>query len=238
MPEPPPPARFATACFTPGGVARGAVLAWPLLLSTGAGGLAMGAACRQAGMSLPLATLFSAGVYSGTAQALALQLWSAVPPLLAILLAAGAVNLRYLVMGARLATLYPGLPWRRMLPGLAIYGDATWLIAAGEAERGRPDAGILFGASAVTVVGWVGGTIIGFGAAFSLAGAWAAAAAFIPLGFIVAYIPDQWRGRGTALPWAASAAVALLALPFLAAHWAMLAGGAAGTAVAVLRDDG
>ncbi len=36
--------------FTPAATLRGASLAWPFLLSSGATGLVMGAACRQAGI--------------------------------------------------------------------------------------------------------------------------------------------------------------------------------------------
>jgi predicted branched-subunit amino acid permease len=222
--------------FSMRGVQSGAILGLPLLLSTGAAGLVMGIACRQAGMSLPLAALFSAGVFSGTAQALAVQLWAATPPLFAILFAAGAVNVRYLVMGARLAAIYPDVPRRIMLPTMAIYGDGSWLIAASEVERGRRDAGVLLGASAVTILGWVGGTIAGFIAGVALAGPWAAAAAFVPLGFIVAYVPDQWRGRMTALPWAVAGTISIISLQFVAPQWAMLTGGFAGTMLAVALD--
>lgn len=222
--------------FTMRGVRSGAILGWPLLLSTGAAGLVMGIACRQAGMSLPLAALFSTGVFSGTAQALAVQLWAPTPPLFAILLAAGAVNVRYLVMGARLAATYPDVPRRIMLPTMAIYGDGSWLIAASEVERGRRDAGVLLGASAVTILGWVGGTIAGFIAGVALDGPWAAAAAFVPLGFIVAYVPDQWRGRATTLSWVVAGVVSVASLQIVAPHWAMLAGGLAGTVIAVALD--
>lgn len=224
--------------FTMRGVRSGAILGWPLLLSTGAAGLVMGIACRHAGMSLPLAALFSTSVFSGTAQALAVQLWEATPPLFAILLAAGAVNVRYLIMGARIAAIYPDVPRRIMLPTMAIYGDGSWLIAASEAERGRRDAGVLLGASAVTILGWVGGTIAGFIAGVALAGPWAAAATFVPLGFIVAYVPDQWRGRMTALPWAVAGAISIASLQVVAPQWAMLAGGFAGTVLALALDRG
>lgn len=222
--------------FTMHGVRSGAFLGWPLLLSTGASGLVMGIACKNVGMSLLLSALFSAGVFSGTAQGLAVQLWSSSPPMIPILLAAVAVNVRYLVMGARLAAIYPDVPRRIMLPIMAIYGDGSWLIAASEFERGRRDAGVLLGASAMTISGWVGGTIIGHIAGVALDGPVAAAAAFLPLGFIVAYVPGQWRGRMTALPWIIAGSLSAASLRIVAPHWAMLIGGLAGTICAAILD--
>lgn len=228
MPDKPP------IPFTLAATLRGAGFGWPFLLSSGATGLVMGVACRQAGMEAWLATLFSASVYSGTAQAVALQLWTAGAPPAGALLAALAVNARYLAMGAQLATLFPDVPRRRMLPTLFLLADGSWLLATSEAERGRRDLGLLLGASLPMAAGWVAGTAAGHMTALTLSGPLAVAAGFVPLGFVVAYLPAQWRGRPSLLGWTASALAALLLMQLVAAHWAMLLGGAAGIMVNLL----
>jgi predicted branched-subunit amino acid permease len=68
-------------------------------------------------------------------------------------------------------------------------------------------------------------------------GALATAAAFLPLAFIVALLPSQWRGWKSLPPWTISAAAAIGTAVTLGPHWAMLCGGAAGTLVSVLRGD-
>jgi predicted branched-subunit amino acid permease len=222
--------------FTLAGTLRGAALGWPFLLSSGATGLAMGVACRQVGMDAWLATFFSASVYSGTAQSVSVQLIGAGAPALVVLVAALAVNARYLAMGAQLAVMFPDVPRRRMLPALFLLGDGNWLIATAEAERGRRDAGLLLGAGLPMAAGWIAGTAAGHVAAVTFTGPIAAAAAFVPLGFVVAYLPAQWEGRPAAAGWAAGATAGLALTTVAAPHWAMLGGGIAGTAVSVAVD--
>jgi predicted branched-subunit amino acid permease len=66
----------------------------------------------------------------------------------------------------------------------------------------------------------------------------AVAAAFLPLAFVAALLPTQWRGRHSLLPWGVSAAVGIAVSGVLGQGWAMLVGGAAGTFVSALgRDD-
>lgn len=235
----PPATAAADAALTAEGVRLGLLLGWPLLAASVVGGLAMGAALRALGFGLPTAAATSALVYSGSAQAVVASLWAAPPPLAALLLAALAVNARYLVMGAALRARFPRVPQSRALPALFLLADANWALVEAEARRGRPDLGLLVGAGLVMWAGWVGGTAAGHALGALPPGPLAAGAAFIPLGFLVIYLPAQWDGLRRTLPgWAAAALAAALALAAgLAPHWAMLAGGAAGAAVAYALAD-
>jgi predicted branched-subunit amino acid permease len=176
-------------------------------------------------------------IYSATAQAVTLGLWAVPPPIAAMVVACVAVNARYLVMGAHLRQLFADVPGRLMLPILALLADASWLMTAAEAERGRRDAGYLLGASLPMAIGWVGGTALGHALPLTPHGPLAVAAAFLPLAFVVALLPTQWRGWRSLVPWSASAAVAVLAAVTLGPSWAMLVGGGAGTLVCALGGD-
>jgi predicted branched-subunit amino acid permease len=200
-------------------------------------GLAMGVACREIGLDAWLTLAFSGLIFSGTAQGLVVQLWDSggPAPLLAMLLAAVAVTARYLVMGGHLRTIFPAVPPRRMVPTLFLLSDPSWLMAAKDAECGRQDAGLLVGAGAGMWVGWVAGTMVGHATALQPVGPLGAAVGFLPLAFIVAYVPSQWNGLRRSLPgWSVAAAVGLAMSPVAALHWAMLAGGAAGTLTTLL----
>ena len=223
--------------FTMAGLRRGLVAGLPFILSNGLAGIVMGVAYRGLGLDLAVAVLFSLLVYSATAQAVVLGLWALPPPIAVMMLACAATNARYLVMGAHLRQLFTDVPRRVMLPILALLGDASWFMTVAEAERGRRDAGYLLGCSLPMAIGWIGGTALGHVLPLRPHGPLAVAAAFLPLVFVVALLPTQWRGWRSLLPWAVSAAVGLAAASALGQSWAMLIGGGAGTLVSALRGD-
>lgn len=109
------------------------------------------------------------------------------------------------------------------------------MMTTADAGEHRPNAGYLLGSSIPMAVGWIGGTALGYALPLTVDGPLAAAAAFLPLAFIVALLPTQWRGRRSLLPWSAAAVSALLTTSVIGESWAMLAGGAVGTAIGAVR---
>jgi len=199
--------------------------------------LVMGVAYRGLDLGFVPAVLFSLVVYSATAQAVTLGLWALPPPLAAMVVACGATNARYLVMGAHLRQLFADVPRRVMLPILFLLADASWMMTVAEAERGRRDAGYLLGSSLPMAIGWIGGTGFGYALPLTPHGPLAIAAAFLPLAFVTALLPTQWRGWQSLIPWAISAAVGVAVAGTIGQSWAMLIGGGAGTLASVLRGD-
>ena len=229
--------RTPMSAYGAAGFRRGFVAALPFIVSNGLAGMVMGVAYRGLGLDFGMAALFSAAVYSGTAQAVTLGLWASPPPIAAMVAACVATNARYLVMGAHLRQLFADVPRRIMLPILFILADASWMMTVAEAGRGRRDAGFLLGCSVPMAIGWIGGTVLGFALPLTPRGPLAVAAAFLPIAFVVALLPTQWRGLKSLLPWAVAAAAGMVAARTLGASWAMLIGGGAGTLVSVLRGD-
>jgi predicted branched-subunit amino acid permease len=216
---------------------RGFLAALPFIASNGIAGVAMGVAYRGLGLGFTPAVLFSLVVYSATAQAVTLGLWALPPPIAAMAVACVATNARYLVMGAHLRQLFPDVPRRVMLPILFLLADASWLMTVAEAERGRRDAGYLLGSSLPMAIGWIGGTALGYALPLQPHGPLAVAAAFLPLAFVAALLPTQWRGWRSLLPWSVSAAIGLAVASTLGQSWAMLIGGGVGTLVSALNGD-
>jgi len=208
--------------FTASAFRRGFVAALPFIVSNGVGGVVMGVAYRGLGLDFTSAVLWSLVVYSGTAQAITLGLWTTTPPIAAMVVACVATNARYLVLGAHLRQLFGDVPRRVMLPILALLADASWLMTVAEAERGRRDAGYLLGSGVPMAIGWIGGTALGHA---------------LPLAFVVVLLPTQWAGARSLLPWTVAAAVALVVAGTLGPSWAMLIGGGAGTLVSAVRGD-
>jgi predicted branched-subunit amino acid permease len=223
--------------FTGKAFRRGLAAALPFILSNGVAGIVMGVAYKGLGLGLVPAVLFSLMVYSATAQAVTLGMWTLPPPVAAMVVACAATNARYLVMGAHLRQSFGMMRRRIMLPILYLLADASWLMTTADAERSGPDAGYLLGASVPMAVGWIGGTALGYELPLKPGGPIAIAAALLPVAFVVTLLPTQWRGWRTLLPWTISALVALAVARFIGPSWAMLAGGGTGTLVSMIRKD-
>ncbi len=131
--------------FTRFGVLRGMRTALPLVLGTFPFGLVVGMISDQKGLSLLETWLMAALLFAGSAQLLALELWSEPAPIMAATAAALVVNIRMAPMGAALA------PWLDRLSGLRLWGslafmvDHAFALSAADQRRGGRDAGFLFG---------------------------------------------------------------------------------------------
>src|SRR5690606_27902686 len=105
----------------------------PVAISVAAYGLVWGVLARGAGLS-PLEVVMMSGlVFAGSAQFVALDLWTATPaslPIGPLVLAALIVNLRYLLLTATLRPLYP--PGRLGFRALGMYlvTDENWAMTA------------------------------------------------------------------------------------------------------------
>jgi predicted branched-subunit amino acid permease len=214
----------------------GALIGWPFFVSSGITGLVMGVTYRGLGFDLADAVLLSATIFSGTAQAVTAAQFAVSPlPFVPMLLAVMAINARYLLMSAHLRRLFPDMRLRTMLPSLFFLVDGAWVITTVEAQAGRRDMGFLVGAAVPMYVGWVAGTLVGHLLDFAPSGPIAAAAAFTPLGFIIAMVPSQWKGRSSLPSWSVTAAVSLLSLAVLPGTWAVLLGALVGTLTTLLE---
>lgn len=223
--------------LSPAGFRRGFIAALPFIVSNGVAGVVMGVAYKGLELGVAPAVLFSLLVYSATAQAVTLGMWTLPPPVAAMVAACVATNARYLLMGAHLHQYFGSLRKRVMLPILFLLADASWLMTTADAERDGPDAGYLLGASVPMALGWIAGTGLGYELPLKPGGPLAIAAALLPAAFVVTLLPTQWRGRRSVLPWGLSAAVALLVSQLIGPNWAMLIGGGLGTATCMVRGD-
>lgn len=197
--------------FTGKGIRRGARATLPMFVGLAPFGLVVGVLSAAKGLSLAEAMLMSALVYAGSSQLLALELWTEPAPILAAMLATVVVNIRLAPMGAALA------PWLDRLRGWRLWGtlatmvDHSFAMSIAEIRSGGRDAGFLLGVGLALYAGW----LIFVGAGHVLGGAVRLAPGH-PLFFagaatFTALLVPLWRGaRADFLPWALSAAVALL----------------------------
>jgi len=221
--------------FTRAGALAGAKKILPVAVSDCIYGMVFGVLAHQAGLSLLEAGLMSGLVVAGSAQFVALGLWMAPLPVLAIVLSAFLVNLRYLVMGAAL------VPWFSRLSKLKAYGsaffmsDESWALAIANFRAGGRDTAFLLGAGLLLTLAWLGGTIIGHlaGAVVQNPAQWGLDFAFVAV--FVALLAGMWKSKGDLLPWAAAGIVAVAAARWLPGEWYIMLGALAGSLTGALR---
>lgn len=222
--------------FTWSGALAGARRILPVCAGDFAVGIAFGVLARHTGLGTFDATLMSALVFAGAAQFVALSLWAAPLPVLAIVLTTLIVNIRHLLMGATLQ------PWLRRLSALKAYGavffmvDESWALTVAELRQGSRDLAFLLGSGGALFITWVSSTLIG-----ATVGALLPPSAQLVLGFaftavFVALLAGMWRGKGDLLPWLVAAGVAVAAAHWLPGKWYIVLGGVIGSLIGAMCD--
>src|SRR5579863_3794166 len=206
----------------------------PVALGVLAYGLVFGALAQQAGFSLAETALMNAIVYSGSAQFVALGLWSLPPPLLALTLTVLSVNFRFFLIATTMHPVLRGWPRWRALTALFLVSDENWAVtmAAGE----RPHWGAFFlGTGWLLWLAWLTAGVLGYllDAIVPDPKRWGLDFAFTAV-FLTLAVGLARRRRVPAV-WIASIGASLLADRFIGGGSApILLGGLAGAVTAAL----
>ena len=207
----------------------GAKTIFPVLIAVVVYGLLFGTLAAQKGLSPLEVALMSATVFAGASQFVAVEIWSAPPLVLLLTGTALMVNLRHVLMGAALAPQLRG--WRPLQTygGLFLMADENWAFALQRSRRTRLTPAYYFGLSLPLYFGWISTTTLGavFGRALQNPERYALDFAFTAV--FLTLLVGLWRGRSSALPWLASAVVAVAAYRYLPGVWYIALGGVAGT---------
>lgn len=209
----------------------------PVAISVAAYGLVWGVLARGAGLSLLEVVMMSGLVFAGSAQFVALDLWTATPsslPIGPLILAALIVNLRYLLLTATLRPLYPekGL-WRGAL-SMYLVTDENWAMTVAAMARGRGSVAFLMGGGVLAWISWMSTNLIGYGlgSAIDDPARWGLDFAFTAT--FLALLLGMWKGRGDIVPWLVAALAAIGTAQFVEGSWHILVGGVAGSLAGAL----
>ena len=223
--------------FTRAGMLRGCRATLAITLGLMPFGLVIGVVSASKGLSLAEALLMSGLTFAGTAQLVALEVWTDPAPVLAATLACLVINLRMAPMGAALAPALDRIRGWRLWLTLGWLVDNSFALFVAEMRAGRRDVGFLLGAGLTMWCNWM--IMVGIGYSF---GASVQLPAGHPIFFasvatLLAVLVPIWRGRGDMLPWTAAGLVALGAHGLgLGAPWPVLAGAFSGAALGAWRD--
>ena len=197
-------------------------------------GLVFGALTAQKGLSLAEASAMSGIVFAGSAQFVALGLWTMPPPVLALVIATFLVNFRFFLMAATMDRVIGDWSKPRALVALFFVTDENWAVTMAAGER-RHWGAFFLGTGVVVYLSWLAATILGYviGSVVSDPREWGFDFAF-PAMFLALAVAIG-RKAPAPLVWIASAVAALVADRFIGGSAPVLLGGLAGAGVAALR---
>lgn len=108
----------------------------PLAVSLVPFALVVGAATRQAGISLGVGVLGGVAMFSGTAQLAALTMLAAGTEVLVILAAVVVINARFMIYGAALEPSFHGQPWWFRWLGPHLLTDEAYALVTNRSDLG------------------------------------------------------------------------------------------------------
>ena len=211
----------------------------PVVISVSAYGLVWGVLARGAGMSTLEVMLMSGLVFAGSAQFVALDLWTATPaslPIGPLIMAALIINLRYLLLTATLRPLFPAGRVGLGAGLMFLVSDENWAITMLEMQRRGGSIAFLLGGGVLTYSCWMATTLLGhqLGSAIDDPVRYGLDFAFTAT-FLVLLL-GMWKGRADLVPWTVAALSAILAARLIEGSWYILIGGIVGSLAGAIAD--
>lgn len=209
----------------------------PVAVSIAAYGVVWGVLAGQAGLSVLEVALMSGLVFAGASQFVALDMWTpGALPVLSIVIAAGIVNLRMLLMSATLRPLVGHLSPPQQLGAMFFVSDEQWAMTMAEVRKGSGSVAFLLGTGVLSWFAWMGSTLCGrvLGAFIDDPTKYGLDFAFTAT--FLALLLGMWRGRGDLVPWIVGALAAILTSRLIEGNWYIIVGGLVGSFAGALAE--
>jgi 4-azaleucine resistance transporter AzlC len=211
----------------------------PVVISVAAYGVVWGVLARGAGLSLLEVVLMSGLVFAGSAQFVALDLWTATPaslPIGPLILAALIVNLRYLLLTATLRPLFGAREQTKGALIMGIVSDETWAMTVGEMARGRGTVAFLLGGGILAYICWMATTVIGHSLGSAIEDPRSLGLDFAFTATFLALLLGMWKGKGDVVPWLVAALAAIVSARLIPGSWYILIGGIVGSLAGAIAE--
>ena len=203
-------------------------------------GLAFGVLASRAGLTPTEIGMMGFLVLAGSSQIVAVERLAAGAGLIAALVAAGALNLRLLLVTASVRDFFIGRPMWQQVVGAHLTTDENWALTLSKRSQGaRIGFWFLMGSGGVLLLGWVTASTLGVMFASKIPDPETYAIDFAFPAAFIAIARSLWRTRSDLLPWVMSITIVALLLAFdvIAPAWAIIWGGLGGAITAGLCRD-
>ena len=211
----------------------------PVAISVAAYGVVWGVLARGTGLSLVEVIMMSGLVFAGSAQFVALDLWTATPaslPIGPLILAALIVNLRYLLLTATLRPLFRPEDQLKGALMMGIVSDETWAMTVAEMAKGRGTVAFLLGGGVLAYVCWMATTVAGHTLGSVIDDPTRYGLDFAFTATFLALLLGMWKGRADLVPWLVAALVAIVSARLIEGSWYILIGGIAGSLAGAIAE--
>lgn len=206
----------------------------PVLVAAAPIGVLWGSLAAGKGLSPLEAFAFSAMVFAGAAQFVALDLWRDPAPWLFLGFTVFIVNVRHVLMGASLARHLGSIPRRWHWLVSFLLADENWALSERQ-SLGKPlTLAYYLGLALPMYAAWTASTLAGAIIGKTLGDPAAIGFDFAFSAMFIGILAGFWKGSRTAAVLAASAAGAAAAKLFIPGAWYIVIGGVVGVAVAAL----
>jgi 4-azaleucine resistance transporter AzlC len=197
-------------------------------------GLLLGARAVEQGLSVAEVAIMSATVFAGSAQFVAIDIWTHPAPWLVLAFSTLLVNIRHVLMGASLAGKLDAFPNALRPFFLLFMVDEVWAVAERRAIGHRLTPAYYVAMAGLLYINWVGWTVTGawFGKLVADPEAFGFDFAFTAI--FITLVTGFWRGASTAFVLAASSAAAVAAKLAFDGPWYIVAGAVAGIVAAAI----
>jgi 4-azaleucine resistance transporter AzlC len=180
------------------------------------------------------AWVMSAGVYSGAAQFVSMDLIKTGTPLLLLVLTIATVSLRHVLMSASVSRHISSIPRARASLLLFWLTDEAWALIERRALERPISAAYFMGVAIPLWPTWFSFCALGAWLGNALGDTSLLGLDFAFAAMFIAVLAGFWKGSRTAMVLIVSAAVAILVKAYLPGAWYIILGGIAGMLTAVI----
>ncbi len=207
---------------------KGVIANIPLAISAITYGGVLGVLSAQKGVSWAEMTAMNVLMFAGSAQFIMVDMWQDPVSVAAIGIAVFIINLRYLLIGASLQSVFAGHPLWHKAVFMHLVADENWAVTIAEHRKSGTDPLFLFGGGLLLIIAWSLGTLSGnmLGSFISHPEKYALDFAFTAV--FAALTLSLWRGRGDIIPWLIAALLAVACEKILPGKWYIVLGGIGG----------
>ena len=205
----------------------------PVAASVAAYGSILGVLAAQKQISWFELLVMNLSIFAGSAQFVMVDMWIPPLPIVEIILAVLAINLRYALIGASLQPLFQGKSLLHKSVVMHFVADENWAVTMAAYRKGTASTAFLFGGGVCIMFAWCFGTLTGHRLGAIVQNPEAYALDFVFVAVFTALLMTLWRGKQDLTPWLVAALAAVLFHRILPGRWYIVIGGISGALVPV-----